>query len=317
MCTTLVYKGRYFGRNMDIDTGFGECIVHAPRGTFTMRRAEYRQLHSMLGTASLVGKYPLYAEAMNPCGLYMAGLNFPGSAVYRTASRAKVQLCPFEVIPYFLGMYDTVGDCREALRSMELIDEPFSADLPLAPLHFFLSDGKESVVIEQTATGTHIYDDPAEVLTNNPEFPYHLLRLQEHRHLTVDNPAPSARFGYSGAPYGEGLGLVGLPGDFSPTSRFIRATFLKDAMEKTDSPSPVSDVFHLLHHVSMPRGAVWTAHGRWDTTTYSICYDAHEGELTWRVYDDPALHGVRFSDFSEEEGAPSCVAMDGRCIDKA
>ena len=138
MCTSMTMitrEGRrLFGRTLDLDTHFGERVVRTPRGTsFHLGDgAAYPLKHALLGMAAVVGDYPLYAEAMNDSGLCMAGLRFAGEARYAdTPAPGKVNLAPWELIPALLGSFSTVGEVREALGEIRILDRPFSVSLPV------------------------------------------------------------------------------------------------------------------------------------------------------------------------------------------
>lgn len=307
MCTTFCYGQNFFGRNMDIDICFGEQLVLTPRAYFkTYHRVTAENNYALLGVASVVDQTPLYAEAINERGLYMAGLNFPHNAVYHQPVDGKLNLAPYEIIPYLLGNCETMAQVEQLLNDLILIDQPFTPQLPLAPLHFFVSDGKKSLVIEPMKSGLQVYPSPIGVLTNNPIYPSHLLNLQHYAHLSVKNvPTPLP---IDSPLDGEGLGLVGLPGDYSPSSRFVRVAMQKHWMEQHQSVEPVSDVFHLLDNVAMLRGAVETARGQLDLTRYSICYSS-QGDCWWKVYDNPCIFKVGMSDFNLDGDQLATVNM--------
>ena len=106
MCTCMTYQGQdfYFGRNLDLECGFGEKVVITPRNyRFHFTNGEKREHHfAMIGMASVMDHYPLYAEAVNEKGLGMAGLIFPGNAVYRQPQEGRINLAVYELIPYLL-----------------------------------------------------------------------------------------------------------------------------------------------------------------------------------------------------------------------
>lgn len=288
MCTTFVYRGNYYGRNMDIDTSFGEKLVAVPQDhTLCFPLSSFKVQNALLGVASVVDDIPLFAEAVNESGLYMAGLNFPHHAFYPQYNGQGLELAPYEVIPYFLSQYQTVAQARESLNKLRIVNQPFSEKLPLAPLHFLISDGKETIILEPTQSGLNLYNGVVPVLTNNPSYSDQLANLQRFYHLSPKNAVP-VFLDIPAQPYGEGLGLIGLPGDPSPSSRFAKVTYLKHWMEQTDEVEAPNEVLRLLDQVAMERGSVITAQNRKDITRYSICYD-HSGRCWWKTYDNPAV----------------------------
>ena len=232
MCTSiaLLQGGGYFGRNLDLEYSFGEQVVIMPR-LFPLhfhRLPDMDSHFAMVGMANVAENYPLYAEAANEKGLYMAGLNFPGNAHYEAdVPEGFDAAAPYELIPWILGTCETLSQAREKLARFRPLAVPFSiyhpapATLPLAPLHWHLADRTGALVLEATKDGVFLYDDPVGVLTNNPSFPYHLENMKNYMHLSAFNAENRFSDKVDLKVYGEGMGAIGLPGDYSPSSRFI------------------------------------------------------------------------------------------------
>ena len=139
--------------------------------------------------AHMAGGRPLYAEAANEKGLYMAGLNFPGSAWYEPDPPAGWDaVAPYELIPWVLGSCATLAEAKARLARFRPLGVPLAEDLPLAPLHWHIADGAGALVLEATREGVRLYDDPVGVLTNNPPFPFHQIPQAER-------PRPRRRAG--------------------------------------------------------------------------------------------------------------------------
>ena len=297
MCTCITYKNGdfYFGRNLDLEYAFGEKVVITPRNyPFAFRELpELPSHYAMIGMAAVQADYPLYAEAVNEKGLGMAGLNFPGNAVYRDKAEGKRNVAPYELFPWVLGQCATAGEAKTLLQDANLLKEPFAPGLPLAPLHWMIADKNSCIVLEAVEDGVHIYENPYGVLTNNPPFPYYQMHLSNYRSLT--NMIPENRFadGLDLPVYGQGMGAMGLPGDFSPASRFVKAAFLKwNAHSEKEELANVSQFFHILDGVAMVRGAVVTEEGKWDITTYSCCVNGDKGIYYYKTYDNSQIQAV-------------------------
>ena len=306
MCTTFAYKQNsnvYFGRNMDIDTGFGEKIVITPRNhKYTYKNGDtISGDYAYFGIASVVAGVGLYAEAMNEKGLYVAGLNYPNNAFYGDAIDNKINLAPYELIPFILSTCDNMELALEKIKQIQLVAIPFMDGLPLAPMHFFVSDGYKSIVIEPDVDGIKIYDNTIGVLTNNPPFPYQLYNLQNYGHLSISNKNNHNFDDKEYKYYGEGLGMIGLPGDVSPVSRFTRAAIYKKHLESLETTiNPISDVFHILNNVLMIEGSVLTANNRMDITRYSICYDVSNMCLYVKTYNYLQVYNYKLTSDNDE-----------------
>ncbi len=297
MCTALGFtaKDHYFGRNLDLDCSYREEVCIMPRHfPLNFRQMPAMDTHyAIIGVATVAAGTPLYYDAANEHGLSMAGLNFPGNAYYPPIQTGKDNIAPFEFIPWILGQCKTVREARVLLDRINLVNIPFSEALPLSPLHWMLDDREESIVVESMADGLHIYDNPTGVLTNNPPFPYQLFNLNNYRHLDVENGDNSFSRDLDLDNYCQGLGALGLPGDVSSMSRFVRMAFGRaHAVCPEDEGAAVSQFFHLLSSVEMNRGCCRTPAGHWDITVYSSCINAHRGLYYYTTYDNRQISCV-------------------------
>ena len=305
MCTAISYKNKdaYFGRNLDLERGYGERVVITPRQfPFQMRHTAKLESHyAMIGMATVVEDYPLYYEATNEKGLSMAGLNFPGNAVYYDYDNEKENVAPFEFIPWILGQCDSVEQAKTLIRNMNLINVNFSDQLPLSPLHWMISDKKCSIVVESLQNGIEVYENPFEVLTNNPTFDYHRMNMSNYMGLHVGPADRKFREELPLNNYSLGMGAMGLPGDFSSASRFVRGFFVKEnSVAKEEEKSSVNQFFHILNSVAMPKGCVWTK-GGFEYTRYSSCCNADKGIYYYTTYHQLGFTSVNMHEVDLEK----------------
>lgn len=276
MCTSIVMRSEnvYFGRNMDIDYDFGQSAVITPRSfpLYFKEEKEIKAHFSMVGTAAVFENYPLYAEAMNEKGLYMSALNFPDNACYsEKRENGKHNISAAELILWVLSQCETTEEARALLEKTNIRAIPFSAQLSLTPLHWHIADESGSLCVEKTKEGLNIYDNPFDVVTNNPVFPHHKEEMWKTSLFSNKNPS----FEKKEAPCGSqlGLGAWGLRGDFSSHSRFEKAFFLLNFCSKEKSENCVSQFFHILSSVAVIKGAVLTKNEKPHYTKYSCCFD--------------------------------------------
>ncbi len=300
MCTAISYKNgnAYFGRNLDLERSYGESVVIMPRRyPFPMRRAEPMASHyAMIGMAAVIDDFPLYFEATNEKGLSMAGLNFPENAVYYDYDRKKDNITPFEFIPWLLGNCASVEEAKQRLANINLLNVHFSEQLPLSPLHWMISDKTGSIVVESLADGMKVYDNPFEVLTNNPPFDYHRVNMSNYMVLHASSADTQFRKELPLRNYSLGMGALGLPGDFSSASRFVRACFVKEnSVSEQDEASNVNQFFHILNSVAMPKGCV-RAKNLFEYTRYSSCCNADKGIYYYTTYNKLAITSVSMHD---------------------
>ena len=297
MCTaiSLLTSSHYFGRNLDLHYSYHETITITPRNyPLPFRYTGTIFSHpALIGMAYVCDDYPLYYEAANEHGLCMAGLNFPENAYYRKKASGKINIAPFELIPWVLSQCSTVKEAEKLLSHTNLIREPYNDKLPLTPLHFMISDSTESLVVEPMKEGLKLYSNPVGVLTNNPPFPLQLFSLNNY--MGLSNLPPENYFS-AVLPldlYSNGMGALGLPGDWSSQSRFVRASFAKmNSSCGLSEEENVSQFFHLLDCVEHPRGVVCTMDNKYEITVYSCCLNAAKGIYYYKTYENSRISAV-------------------------
>lgn len=293
MCTAITLKSDsfYFGRNLDLDCGYNETVCITPRKyPFSFRNGRALNEHyAVIGMAAVSGGYPLYYDATNEKGLSMAGLNFPDNAVYYAESEEKENITPFEFIPYILGMCADVDEALKRIEKMNLWDIPFSNEFPLTPLHWLLADKERAVTVEPMKDGLRIYENPIGVLTNNPPFDYHMHNLVNYIKLSPDQPENLFCKDIDLVPYSLGMGAMGLPGDLSSASRFVRAAFTKLNSVCKDG---VTQFFHILTNAAQPNGLNRLDNGKYEYTLYTSCCDTEKGIYYYTTYGNRQITAV-------------------------
>ena len=297
MCTAATYKTKdfYFGRTLDYEFSYGEEIVVTPRNfVFPWRKLGNQELHyAIIGMAYVVKDYPLYYDAMNEKGLCMAGLNFVGNADYKEEKQDKDNVTPFEFIPWILTQCASVREARALLGKINLINIPFSKELPLAQLHWILADSKEAITVESVKEGIRIYENPVGVLTNNPPFDEQMFQLNNYMHLSPRTPQNLFSDKLSLQTYSRGMGALGLPGDLSSQSRFVRVAFTKlNSVSGESEAESVSQFFHILGSVDQQRGCCEVAEGAYEITIYTSCCNADKGIYYYTTYENHQIAGV-------------------------
>lgn len=297
MCTAATYqtKDHYFGRNLDLDFSYAETVVITPRNVpLPFRRMRTLENHyAMIGMALIAEDYPLYYDATNEKGLSMAGLNFPGNTDYKPEAAGLDNIAPFEFIPWILGQCADLTEARELLARINLAEIHFSDKLPLSPLHWIVADRTGCITIESVKDGLKIYENPIGILTNNPPFDFQMINLNNYMHLSTEAPENNFAKGVELAPYSLGMGAVGLPGDLSSASRFVKAAFTKLNSVSGDTESEsVSQFFHILDSVQQTRGCVHVGKGRYEITVYSSCCNIDRGIYYYKTYENSQIAGV-------------------------
>ncbi len=296
MCTAITYntKDHYFGRNLDLEYTYHETVTVTPRNyPFKFRRAgELKSHYAIVGMAFVMEDYPLYYDGINEKGLGMAGLNFPGNAKFKKPVEGYDNVATFEFIPWVLSQCENLRQARELLSKINLTDDGFSEQLPPSPLHWMLADKTGSIVVESLRDGLKVYENPVGVLTNNPTFDRHLFNLNNYRHLSNRQPENTFSGSVDLDLYSNGMGGLGLPGDNSSMSRFVRASFMKlNSVSGDSEDESVTQFFHALTSVEQQRGSVMIGE-KYETTVYSSCCNLDKGIYYYITYGNRQVSAV-------------------------
>jgi len=297
MCTAVSYRknGFYFGRTLDYHCSFGEEVVIVPRNMPLPFRAQksIERHYAIIGMAHVENGYPLFYDGVNERGLAMAGLNFVGYAHYGPYRQGKNNIAHFELIPWILGLCDSVPQALCLIEKLNITDTAFSDAFEPAQLHWLIGDREQSVVLESTKQGIQVWPNPVGVLTNNPPFDEQLFHLNNFMHLSAKGPENRFAPGLQLREYSRGMGALGLPGDFSSQSRFVRAAFtaLNSTAENSDIGC-VNQFFHILDTVAQPRGCCELESGAYEITIYTSCCDGEKGIYYYTTYENRTIHAV-------------------------
>ncbi len=296
MCTAITYKGKnnYFGRTLDIEYSYNEAVTITPRNfSLNFRKMGTQEKHyAIIGMAAVVDNYPLYYDAANEYGLSVAGLHFPENAHYFPEKANKNNIAPFEFIPFILSSCKNLDEARKCLSKISLCKINFSDELPLTPMHWLIADSSGSITVESVSDGLKIHNNPVGVLTNNPTFDYHITHLCDYINLT-HKPAENRFADIALTPYSRGMGAIGLPGDLSSASRFVRAAFVKlNSVAGDDENSSISQFFHILGAVEQQRGCVLLPDGSYEITEYTSCINTDKGIYYYTTYENNCISAV-------------------------
>lgn len=297
MCTAATYKTKdfYFGRTLDYEFSYGDEVTVTPRNyPFRFRQMGDMKTHyAMIGMAYIAQDYPLYYDAANERGLGMAGLNFVGNAAFWDQKEGRDNIAQFELIPWILGQCATVKEARNLVEKMNLLNVPFSEELPLSQLHWIIADREECITVEAVAEGIRIYDNPVGVLTNNPPFDKQMFALNNYMYLSPRSPKNTFGEGLELQRYSRGMGAIGLPGDLSSQSRFVKVAFTKMNSRSGDGEAEsVSQFFHILGSVDQQRGCCELDDGKYEITLYTSCCNTDRGVYYYTTYDNHQITAV-------------------------
>ena len=297
MCTVATYKTKdfYFGRTLDYEFSYNEEITITPRNyKFKFRnKGSISNHYAIIGMAYIAENYPLYYDAINEKGLGMAGLNFVGNAYYNEQEEGKDNIAQFEFIPWILSQCATVKEAKVLIEKINILNVSFNDQLPLSQLHWIIADAESSITVEAVEEEIKVYDNPVGVLTNNPTFDKQLFALNNYINLSNKSPRNTFATDLKLQQYSRGMGAIGLPGDLSSQSRFVRATFVKmNSVSADEENESVSQFFHILNSVDQQRGCCQLDDGKYEITIYTSCCNVTKGIYYYTTYNNHQITAV-------------------------
>jgi choloylglycine hydrolase len=259
-------------------------------------------------------------DGINDQGLYVGLFYFPGYASYSDATKdnAARAMAPHEYANWLLGNFANVEEVKTNFDKIVLVPVVVDAIEQAAPVHFVVHDrtGK-SVVIEPLNKSLKIYDNPLGVMANSPTFDWHMTNLRNYVNLTATNVPPIDLGGIKLAQFGQGSGLRGLPGDFTPPSRFVRAVaFSQSAIPSDTAPQTVLQAFHILNNFDIPFGAVREVDNgqiHAESTTWTSASDLKNLRWYFKTYGDQSIHSVDLAkSLAAAHGKIRLIKMESR-----
>ena len=330
-CTALVFKTQdgtaIYARTME----WGASDLHSELGLVPHGTAfksplgggktglEWKDRYGYVGVNA--AGLPYATDGMNEAGLTVGVLFFPGFADFQepTADTQASSVSSVDLANYILSNFATVGEVRDAMSKIRVVRNPeiekaFGTPIPI---HHIVTDATgASIVIEYVKGVLSIYDNKVGAMTNSPEYDWHLLNLRNYANLQpLGAPASRAIDGVSLAPFGAGSGMLGLPGDFTPPSRFIRAVAFVNTMTPVkDAAAGVSAASTMLNNFDIPQGLVREGANPEDFhlgyTQWSVVADTHNKVYYYWTMYDRRLRSVDFSKLDFNAKAVSTFPLD-------
>jgi len=270
-CTAITLQGAdgtvVFGRTMEwADFDLEPRFTLVPRGlalaSVVMPDGKAGAAwHAKYGFAGIdILGQPAYVDAVNEKGLTVSMLYFPGFAVYQefNPAQAGISLSPDDVVTWIASNYASTQEVRDSISKVRVVPVVQPALGFATPAHWIVTDpGKQQIVIEYLGGQLRIYDAPLGVMTNAPPYDWHITNLRNYLNLRAVAWTDIRIADLDIKPLGVGSGMIGLPGDFTPPSRFIRATaFSQTACKTTGGYDTVRELFRILDNFNVPIAAV-------------------------------------------------------------
>lgn len=312
-CTSFLLSGSdggfVYGRTLEFGMDINSKGIAVPRGQAMQGTGidgkpgsglNWTTKYAAFGASGL--DLPILVDGMNEKGLAGGMLYLPNVSEYQevSPSESSNSIASYEMLVFALTNYATVDEVKSGFRALKVNRSPQKLFKGVVPLHLTLHDATgKSIVIEYIGGELQISDNPTSVLTNAPQFSWHLSALGNYAGLSTSDPKPmkmgDARFG----PPSSGGGMTGLPGDFSSPSRFIRAFFMKqNAPTDKTTLEQVGTAFHFLNNFDIPPGMVSLSSGfggssgGYEITYYASVSDIKNKVFYIRTHDNPTIQSI-------------------------
>lgn len=309
-CTSFLVPtsdgGGVYGRTMEFAFELKSDLIVIPRNfAFKASAPDGKDGKTWQGKYAAMGMnafgLPALADGLNEKGLAGGILYFPGYAGYADGSTVKPQdtLAPWDFLSWALTSFATVDEVKQAIETISVVDVK-QKDMGITPpVHYTLHDASgASIVVEPIDGKLKVYDNKIGVMTNSPSFDWHLTNLRNYVKLTPDNANDLKIGDMTFAPFGGGSGMLGVPGDTTPPSRFIRATaYVLTAAKVPSGMESVRLAEHIINNFDIPKGWLRAPDMPLEYTQWSTIADLKNGRYYVKTYDDPVLRHASFDDF--------------------
>jgi choloylglycine hydrolase len=261
---------------------------------------------------------PVIVDGLNETGLSVAIFYFPGYAQYQEVKNEDVSktLAPWELPVYLLSTCTNVEEAVkvvQAIRVGEVVQKQMGY---VPPCHYMVNDASgHCVVLEYVGGELKVHNNPLGVITNSPTFDWHVTNLRNYVNLTLNNVPPVDLAGIELRSFGQGSGMLGLPGDFTPPSRFIRAVaFCQSALPVTTADEGVLQAFHILNQFDIPKGAArGVEHGKAvaDYTLWTSVSDLTNRRYHFRTFENSRIRKIDLKKVDLDAKSIKTISMAG------
>lgn len=305
MCTAMTIKSGQgeilFGRTMDFSYPLDPYIYVMPKGyewINTLKTSKIRNRYRFIGIGQEVSRIT-FADGFNEMGFAAAALYFPGYACYHEPDNRpdtdQICIAAIEMVNFLLGSCASILDVQNMAHMLRIVGTEDPITNTVAPLHWIVCDKSgKCMVIEQTESGLHLMDNPIGVLSNSPDFKWHMTNLRNYMNVEPEQSVNAQWGSVELTPFGQGAGTIGLPGDYTPPSRFVRTAYLKSHVNSTNTrEEAVITCFHIMEGVTIPKGVVLTHRDTDDYTQYTAFMNISSGEYYYKTYHNSQIISVK------------------------
>lgn len=306
MCTAMTLQSaereNFFGRTMDFSYPIEPELYIIPENyqwtsRFTSRR--YTNRYRFIAIGQETDGILSFFDGVNQHGFSAAVLYFEGYANFDLPMDGKEPIASLDFLHFILSQCSSVNDLEELLNNSRILGVADPVTERVAPLHWICTDRSgQSVVIEQTNAGLEIISNPIGVMTNSPNFSWHLTNLRNYHGLSTTQRAEAVWGNMTLTPFGQGAGTADLPGSFTSPDRFIRTAFLKSHTVLPESRSEaIMSFFHIMKSVFIPKGVVISSRETYDYTKYIALINTETCTYYFNSYENNQMTAASLWDY--------------------
>lgn len=316
--------GVIYARTLEFGQPMESAILVVPRGysfkgTAPSGKPEglnWKARYAVVGANALGLTH--FLDGVNEMGLAGGLFYFPGFACYQDINPKDYSesIAPWELMTWILTQCATLEEVKKALITIKVGNTVFKSWGFVPPVHAIVHDSKgNSLVIEYVKGALELYDNPLGVFTNSPTFEWHLINLSNYIQLTPENSVHrTLDKTVQIAPFGQGSGMLGLPGDFTPTSRFVRAVAFSQSIKVGfDEKDSLNAAFHVLNLFNIPIGVVrHCENGKelYDFTQWTSASDLRNKKYFYHTYDNPQIRCIDLMSYNVDAREPLIFPMN-------
>ena len=294
-------------RTMEFAIDIHSDVIMIPRGYARVGTTpdgkeglKWKSKYASVG-ANGVG-FPLLFDGVNEKGLATGTFYFPTSAGYMpyTAADASKTIAQWEVGSWILENFASVEEVKANIGNIVVPAVVFGGWGFAPEAHYIVQDTSgKTIVIEYVGGKLNVHDNPLGVITNSPAFDWHMTNLRNYVNFSMTNVSPVTLGSVKLQPFGQGSGMLGLPGDFTPPSRFVRAVaFSQSVFKSKTGEDAIVEAFHVLNQFDIPKGAAREhekdEHGNIlaDYTIWTSAIDLKAKRFYFRTYESSQIRMV-------------------------
>ncbi len=296
-----------YARTLEFAVDIHSDVITVPRGYARIGSTpdgkeglKWKAKYASVGANGL--GMPLIFDGLNEKGLAIGLFYFPTTAGFMryNAGDARKTIAPWEMGSWILDNFASVEEVKANASKIVVAEVVFKDWGFVPPVHFVVHDASgKSIVIEYVGGMLNVHENPLGVMTNSPTFDWHMTNLRNYVNFSLTNVPPVQLGPVKLVPFGQGSGMLGLPGDFTPPSRFVRAAaFSQSLLPSKTGAEAVLQAFHVLNNFDLPKGALREDekddHGNIlaDYTVWTSANDLKAKRFFFRTYQNSQIRMV-------------------------